>query len=129
YQGLRSRTFGCDLQVIWVEISHFLILRTSWYRSPTRCGTGYIHEHLFPGQSKTETAAQQGHAFCNELFAIKRELWDASPEERYTVRMGRSKPILEAYLAWIQMKRSRMLPQSLLGRAIVCSLNQWDKLM
>jgi len=80
------------------------------------------------GQSKTETAAHQGLAFCNELFAIERELKDASPEERHAVRMERSKPILEAYLAWLQKQRSRTLPKSLLGQAIAYSLNQWDKL-
>jgi hypothetical protein len=57
-----------------------------------------------------------------------RQLKDASPEERYAVRMERSKPILEAYLAWFQKQRSRTLPKSLLGQAIAYSLNQWDKL-
>jgi transposase len=80
------------------------------------------------GQSKTETAAQQGLKFCNELFAIERELRDVAPEERYTARMERSKPILDAYLAWLRQQRSRTLPKSLLGQAIAYSLNQWDKL-
>lgn len=80
------------------------------------------------GQPKTETVAQQGLEFCNQLFAIERELKDASPEERYTVRMERSKPILEAYLAWLQKQQPRTLPKSLLGQAIAYSLNQWDKL-
>ncbi|ANB60157.1 IS66 family transposase [Anoxybacteroides amylolyticum] len=80
------------------------------------------------GQPKTETAARQGLEFCNQLFAIERGLRDASPEERYAVRMERSKPILEAYLAWLQKQRPRTLPKSLLGQAIAYSLNQWDKL-
>jgi len=81
------------------------------------------------GQDKSGTAAQQGLKFCNELFAIERELKDAAPEERYTVRMERSQPILDAYLAWLRQQRSRTLPKSLLGQAIAYSLNQWDKLM
>jgi len=80
------------------------------------------------GQTKTETAAQQGLKFCNELFAIERELRDAAPEERYNARMERSKPILDAYLTWLRQQRSRTLPKSLLGQAIAYSLNQWDKL-
>ncbi|GEB31162.1 hypothetical protein M2298_003065 [Brevibacillus sp. 1238] len=51
---------------------------------------------------KDETAVQQGLQFCNQLFAIERELKDVTPEERYTVRMERSKPILDAYLAWLR---------------------------
>jgi transposase len=77
---------------------------------------------------KTGTAAHQGLQFCNQLFAIERELKDTTPEERYTIRLERSRPVLAAYLAWLRQQRSRMLPKSALGEAITYSLNQWDKL-
>jgi transposase len=83
---------------------------------------------LPPSQDKTYTTAQQGLQFCNQLFAIERELKDVTPEERYTARMERSQPILDAYLAWLRQQRSRTLPKSLLGQAIAYSLNQWEKL-
>lgn len=79
-------------------------------------------------QDKTETAAQQGLGFCNQLFAIERELKDAIPEQRYTIRLERSRPVLDAYLAWIHQQRPRKLPKSKLGEAIAYSMNQWDKL-
>ncbi|GFZ76849.1 hypothetical protein GCM10008018_22890 [Paenibacillus marchantiophytorum] len=66
--------------------------------------------------------------FCNQLFAIDRELKDVTSEERYTIRMERSLPILDAYLALLRQERSRTLPKSALGQAIIYSLNQWDKL-
>jgi transposase len=66
--------------------------------------------------------------FCNQLFAIERELKDATPEERYTIRQEQSSPVLDAYLAWLHQQRSRTLPKSKLGEAITYSLNQWDKL-
>jgi len=37
--------------------------------------------------------AHEGLAFCNELFAIERELKDASPEQRHAVCLERSKPV------------------------------------
>jgi hypothetical protein len=83
---------------------------------------------LPPSQDKTETAAQQGLQFCNQLFAIERELKDMSPEDRYTIRQERSHPVLDAYLAWLRQQRSRTLPKSALGQAITYNLNQWDKL-
>jgi transposase len=83
---------------------------------------------LPPSQDKTETVAQQGLKFCNQLFAIERELKDATPEERYTIRQEQSSPVLDAYLAWLRQQRSRTLPKSKLGEAITYSLNQWDKL-
>lgn len=79
-------------------------------------------------QVSTETAAQQGLTFCNQLFAIERELRDCTPEKRHEVRQERSRPVLDAYLAWLRQQRSRTLPKSLLGEAIGYSLNQWDKL-
>jgi transposase len=77
---------------------------------------------------KTGTAAHQGLQFCNQLFAMERELKDTTPEERHTIRLERSRPVLDAYLAWLRQQRSRMLPKSALGEAITYSLNQWDKL-
>ncbi|WP_159888744.1 IS66 family transposase [Paenibacillus puerhi] len=79
-------------------------------------------------QDKTETAAGQGLQFCNQLFAIERELKDVAPEERQRIRLERSQPVLDAYLAWLRAQRSRTLPKSLLGQAITYSLNQWNKL-
>lgn len=79
-------------------------------------------------QDKTKTATWQGLQFCNELFAIESKLKDADPDQRYVARLEQSKPILEAYLAWLKQQESHMLPKSLLGQAITYSLNQWDKL-
>lgn len=54
---------------------------------------------------------------------------DVEPKARFNIRMERSKPILDAYLAWLKQQRSRTLPKSLLGQAIAYSLNKWDKLI
>jgi transposase len=83
---------------------------------------------LPPTQDKTATAAQQGLAFCNQLFAIERDLAKATAEERHTIRQVRSLPVVDAYLAWLKQQRSRTLPKSKLGEAITYSLNQWEKL-
>ncbi|MFC5468476.1 IS66 family transposase [Cohnella suwonensis] len=77
---------------------------------------------------KTKTTAQQGLDFCNQLFAVERELKESSPEERYAIRQERSRPIVDAYSSWLKQQRSRTLPKSLLGQAITYSINQWDKL-
>ena len=76
----------------------------------------------------TSVAAGEGLDFCNRLFAIERDLKDATPEERYTVRLERSRPILDAFSAWLSTQRQRVLPKSALGQAIAYCLNQWEKL-
>jgi transposase len=83
---------------------------------------------LPPTQEKITTVAGQGLAFCNQLFAIERDLSEATAERRYTIRQERSLPVLDAYLAWLKQQRSRTLPKSKLGEAIQYSLNQWEKL-
>jgi transposase len=80
------------------------------------------------GQLSVGTAAQAGLTFCNQLYAIEREIKDLSPEERKEVRMERSRPILDAFWVWLHQQKSRTLPKSKLGEAMGYVLNQWDKL-
>jgi transposase len=82
-----------------------------------------------PRKDKTHlTATEEGLAFCNKLFEIERELHEATPEERYEGRLKKSKPVIDDFKAWLKHRRSRILPKSLLGKAINYCLNQWDKL-
>lgn len=83
---------------------------------------------LHASEARIGTAAQQGLTFCNQLFAIERELKEGTPEERGTVRMERSRPILDAFSTWLRQQKSRVLPKSALGQAITYCLNQWEKL-
>ena len=73
-------------------------------------------------------AAKEGLDFCNQLFAIERELHDATPEERHKIRLARSRSVLDAFRSWLKNQAPRVLPKSALGQAIKYCLNQWDKL-
>jgi transposase len=81
-----------------------------------------------PEMGKLGSVAGQGLAYCNQLYAIERELASATPNERHDQRQKMSAPVLEAYGSWLKQQRSRTLPKSLVGQAIAYSLNQWDKL-
>jgi len=80
-------------------------------------------------QRNAPVAAKEGLDYCNQLFAIERELQDVTPEERYKIRLGRSRPVLDAFLAWLKLQRPRVLPKSAFGQAINYCLTQWDKLV
>jgi transposase len=80
------------------------------------------------GQRSAPVAAKEGLDFCNQLFEIERELKDATPEERYDARTQRSRPVLDAFLAWLKYQSPRVLPKSAFGQAIQYCRNQWDKL-
>ncbi|MCR4442719.1 MAG: IS66 family transposase [Peptococcaceae bacterium] len=73
-------------------------------------------------------AAKEGLEFCNRLFAIERDIKDAAPDERYKIRLVRSRPVLDAFLAWLKSQKPQVLPKSSFGQAIKYCLSQWNKL-
>ena len=62
-------------------------------------------------------------------FAIERNLSKEVPEKRYRKRLECSKPVLDAFLLWLDEQSSMVLPKSAFGQAITYCLNQWNKLI
>lgn len=81
-----------------------------------------------PKKDDKITTTEEGLAFCNNLYSIEKTLEDATPEERYSVRMEKSRPILDDFKAWIKYQASRVMPKSALGKAIIYCKNQMNKL-
>ena len=79
-------------------------------------------------QRAKPTASKEGLDFCNKLFEIERDINDLCIEERYQIRLKRSRPVMDAFLAWLKYQTPRTLPKSALGQAIQYCRNQWDKL-
>lgn len=73
-------------------------------------------------------AASVGLEYCNRLFAIEKQLKDASNKERYEKRLELSQPILDDFHIWLKRQRQLVLPKSAFGKAINYCLNQWDAL-
>lgn len=73
-------------------------------------------------------AAREGLNYCNQLFKIERKLKDMTPEERYQRRLEESRPILDAFSAWLDVQRDEVLPKSILGKAVKYCVNQWPTL-
>jgi transposase len=80
------------------------------------------------GKEAKNSKATEGLKFCNQLYAIERELVGYEPEERYKERLRRSKPVLEVFLAWLQYTYEACVQKSHLGSAIQYCLNQWESL-
>ena len=79
-------------------------------------------------QRNAAVAAKDGLEFCNQLFAIEREINEATAEERYKIRLERSRPVMEAFSAWLKQQSPKVLPKSAFGQAIKYCRNQWSKL-
>jgi transposase len=84
---------------------------------------------VLPADARAGSVAQEGLDFCNRLFAIERDLKTVTPEERYAARLARSKPILDAFHAWLEGKAGVTLNKNLLGEAIKYCRRQWPKLI
>lgn len=79
-------------------------------------------------KSKTALVSEEGMNYCNKLFEIERKLADLTSEERCIKRLEQSKPVLDAFLAWLNLRHKQVLPKSTLGKAIAYCKNQWNKL-
>lgn len=83
--------------------------------------------NALPKPDQANSAALEGQRYCTKLFAIEKELTGLTSEERYTKRLEREKPILDALLAWSDTKKAA--PKSALGKAIYYLHEQWPYLM
>lgn len=68
-------------------------------------------------------------AWIQQLYAIENEAKDFTPQERLRLRREKSKPILDALQALLAEQKDRVLPKSLLGKAIHYTLQLWPRLL
>lgn len=82
-----------------------------------------------PAEQKNKpVAASAGLDYCNQLFAIERQLKDVPDKQRYEERLKMSKPVLDEFYVWLKKQRQQTLPKSIFGQAITYCLNQWENL-
>jgi hypothetical protein len=75
-----------------------------------------------PKDKRKGTDAYHGVAFVNRLFDLERDFKELSPEERYRQRLEKSKPIADAFFAWVGNLNA--LPKTPLGQAKHYALSQ-----
>jgi hypothetical protein len=75
-----------------------------------------------PKEKRKDSQAARGFAYVNELFRLEREFADLSREDRYEKRLGKSKPVAEAFFTWAESLGA--LPKTPLGEAASYALSQ-----
>ena len=78
---------------------------------------------------KNTAATHQMVALIGKLYQIERDIKELSTEERKIVRQEKAKPILDKIKTWLDDKEGKVLPKSLLGKAIHYTLGLWPKLI
>jgi len=85
-------------------------------------------------KKKTGGRALQALEYFKALYQVetlaKAELPEGETRVDYTYRLRQehSVPLLEAFKTWLDTQAPQILPESLLGRAISYTINQWDYL-
>jgi hypothetical protein len=79
-----------------------------------------------PENKREGSDAERGVAYINKLFELERKFKKLTPEERYEKRLAQSKPIADAFFAWVETLGA--LPKTLLGKAVHYSLSQREYL-
>lgn len=72
------------------------------------------------------SAASQRLVYCNLLFEIGQGLADKTPEQRQEERLKKAKPVLDAMLAWANVRTAT--PKPALGKALTYLKEQWSYL-
>lgn len=117
---------------------------------------GYLHTDAYSGYNKVEgitrclcwthlrrnfvdalpqdihspdaTLPSQGIEFCNKLFEIEKTLEDLLSEKRKSERLKQETSVLEAFWAWIDSTRVKVLPKSKLAKAMDYAMNHKQEL-
>lgn len=80
--------------------------------------------------TKGKGLAKEALLFFKNLYKIEREAKDRqlTPEQRYTLRLERSKPLIDQFKQWLDNVYPTVLPRSYLGNAIYYCINLWPGL-
>ena len=80
---------------------------------------------------KKAGSADVALSYIRRLYAIERDASQKglSPEGVYEVRQMQARPILGEFKEWLHMKSIKTPPKGLLGKAVLYTLKQWDRLV
>lgn len=78
----------------------------------------------FTKEQLKETTAYQALARIGMLYKIEEMIRDKTPEERYEERQKQAKPLLEAFFGWLHTLEDSVDRSSLIGEAVLHTLNQ-----
>lgn len=78
-------------------------------------------------EDRPGSMAVEGLEYCNRLFHLEKELAELSPQEIYEQRLEKSKPLADAFYAWLNSLQ--VLPKSSFGKAVHYAREQRPYLM
>ena len=80
-------------------------------------------------QTGTTPIADEGLKLIGKLYYIEKDIRGNNPEARQAARQERSKPIIDAFEAWLTSHRARVSAKSPIGEALKYIAKYWDGLV
>ena len=87
-----------------------------------------FHE-AFKASKHGKANAGKALAFIKRLCKIEEEIKEKSTKERYEIRQGKAKPVLEEIYEWLESIVHSVPPKSLLGKALLYTRREWEYLV
>ncbi|HXH29298.1 MAG TPA: IS66 family transposase [Bacteriovoracaceae bacterium] len=79
--------------------------------------------------SSGKSIGKQGLVYIKKIYEIEEEIQGRPFAERFNFRLTRSVPILKDFEKWIQEQVRKVNPESLSGKALKYTTNEWQYLM
>ncbi len=82
------------------------------------------------GSKKNNRRATKALGFIRKLYRLEKQakVDELEPDDIYAMRQQYAVPILDKMKEWLMERHQKVLPSSLLGRAVSYCLNQWQRL-
>jgi transposase len=81
------------------------------------------------GNPKKQGSAAEALDYIARLYAVEKEVRELDADETRALRRLKSKPVLDDFKEWLDVKAPTTPPKGLLGKAINYSLKFWDRLI
>lgn len=79
-----------------------------------------------PENDRQGSGAERCKRYCDQLFAIERQLAGCIPQQRYEKRQELARPVLDEFLAYLHSAKAST--KSGFGRAVHYTIEQWNYL-
>jgi transposase len=79
--------------------------------------------------SSGQGVGKQGLVFFKKIYEIEEEIQDKSYADRFYIRLTRSIPIIREFEEWLEEQSRKLNPESLAGKAVKYSRNEWQYLV
>lgn len=79
--------------------------------------------------SSGQGVGKQGLAFIKKLYEIEETIQGSAYDHRFYIRLTRSRPIIKEFEEWLEEQSKKLNPESLAGKAVKYSRNEWQYLV